>query len=95
MYTKSYFVYILTNFTRTVLYIGVTNNLPRRLKEHELGMREGFSKKYNVKDLIYFENTSDIHSALEREKQLKGWTRKRKLELIKRINRELKTLEIM
>lgn len=95
MYTKSYFIYILTNHARTVLYIGMTNNLQRRLLEHERGFIEGFTKRYHVIDLIFFEETPDVHSALAREKQLKGWTRKRKIELIKKTNVRLETLLII
>ncbi len=94
MYTKSYFVYILTNHARSVLYIGVTNNLYRRLYEHEQGLVEGFTKQYYVKDLIFFEETANIHSALTREKQLKGWKRERKIALIKKMNVSLETLKI-
>lgn len=95
MYTKSYFIYILTNHARTVLYIGMTNNLQRRLLEHEQGLIGGFTKRYHVTDLIFFEETPDVHSALAREKQLKGWTRKRKIELIKKTNVRLETLLVV
>ena len=66
-----YFVYFLTNWDDSVLYIGVTGNLPRRLYEHRMGLVEGFTKKYNVHKLVYFEETSDVYSAISREKQLK------------------------
>ncbi|NBS70392.1 hypothetical protein EBT31_15995, partial [bacterium] len=75
-------------------YIGVTSNLEKRIKEHELGMVDGFSKRYHANNLIYFEHTSDIYSAITREKQLKGWTRKRKIELIKRKNAKLETISL-
>ena len=81
-----YFVYILSNWDDSVLYIGVTGNLPKRLYEHRTGLVEGFTKKYNVHKLVYFEQTSDIRAALEREKQLKGWRRSKKNWLIETMN---------
>jgi len=89
---REYYVYILSNWNRRVLYIGVTNDLERRIYEHKTGMIKGFTKKYNVHDLVYYETTDDIGVAIAREKQLKGWRRERKLELIKTINPEIKTL---
>ncbi|MEK7592298.1 MAG: GIY-YIG nuclease family protein [Patescibacteria group bacterium] len=80
-----YYVYILTNKSAT-LYIGVTNNLERRLYEHKHKYLEGFTKKYNINTLIYFEEYSDPIEAIAREKQLKGWSRKKKIYLIKSIN---------
>ena len=65
-----------------MLYIGVTSNLPRRLYEHKHGLAEGFTKKYNVHKLVYFESTTDAYSAIEREKQLKKWRREKKNNLI-------------
>ena len=79
-----YFVYMLTNWDDSVLYIGVTSNLPRRLYEHRNGLVEGFTKKYNVHKLVYFEETSDVYAAISREKQLKKWNRSKKNELIKK-----------
>ncbi len=76
--SRHYFVYILTNNLKTVLYIGVTNDLERRLWEHKNGEVDGFTKKYNVKYLMYFEETGDVESAIRREKQLKGWSRAKK-----------------
>ena len=81
-----YFVYILTNWDDSVLYIGVTSNLPRRLYEHRNGLVDGFSKKYNVHKLVYFEETSDVYAAISREKQLKKWRRDKKIALIQRMN---------
>ena len=69
---RQYYVYILTNKTNEVLYIGVTNNLVRRIFEHKNKLVEGFTKKYNLSKLVYYEVTNDINSALEREKQLKN-----------------------
>ena len=73
---------ILSNLTNSTLYVGMTNNLIRRLDEHKSGVVEGFTKKYKVHKLVYFESTSDINSAIEREKQLKLWSRKKKEFLI-------------
>ena len=83
---KEYYVYILTNRNRTVLYIGITHDLKRRLHEHENHLLEGFSDKYNVTNLVYFETYHCPKEAIAREKQLKGWTRARKEELINRMN---------
>ena len=81
---NSYYVYILTNKTNSVIYIGITNNLLRRLYEHKNKLLEGFTKKYNVNKLVYFEQTSDINEAIKREKILKKWNREWKIELIKK-----------
>lgn len=91
MITKEYFVYIMTNRSGT-LYIGVTNNLQRRIYEHKRKLVSGFTSKYNINRLIYFEATSDILEAISREKQLKGLTRKKKLDLIKTTNPTLADL---
>ena len=87
-----YFVYILSNWNDSVLYIGVTGNLPRRLYEHRNHLVDGFSNKYNTEKLVYFEETTDVYSAISREKQLKGWTRKKKNDLIAKMNPEWKDL---
>lgn len=84
--TKQGFVYIVSNPRRTVLYIGVTSNLERRLQQHKSRAIDGFSKKYNCTDLVWWQQGDSIVSAIEREKQLKGWTRKRKNELIDKQN---------
>jgi putative endonuclease len=76
---------ILTNISKT-LYIGVTNNLERRLYEHKHKLIVGFTKKYNLTILVYFEVTADVLSALEHEKQIKGWTREKKIALIEERN---------
>ena len=81
-----YYVYILSNWDDSVLCIGVTNNLSRRLYEHRNHLADGFTSKYNVHKLVYFESTSDVRSAIEREKQLKGWRRSKKDELITKTN---------
>ena len=77
-----YYVYILTNRYNTVLYIGVTNDLRRRVYEHTHGLTPGFTSKYNVHKLVYFEETGDVTAALQREKQLKGLTRSKKNALV-------------
>ena len=89
-----YFVYILSNWDDSVLYIGVTSDLEKRLYEHRNHLVDGFTKKYNVHKLVYFEESSDIKSAIAREKQLKGWTRRKKNELIKKNNPEWKDLSL-
>ena len=83
---KKFYVYILTNTGQTVLYIGVTNDLPRRIGEHKASLIEGFTKRYKVWKLIYFEEFGDIKYAIAREKQLKGWVRVKKENLIKSVN---------
>ncbi len=80
-----YYVYIMTNKSGT-LYIGVTNNLNRRVYEHKEKLIRGFTARYNLSKLVYFETCYDINQAIVREKQLKGWLRKKKIELIEKIN---------
>lgn len=87
----AYYIYILGN-ERPTLYIGVTNNIIRRIYEHKKGLVDGFSKKYYLKKLLYFEVFNDINSALIREKQIKHWNREWKLNLIKNVNPTLKDL---
>ena len=82
---KQFYVYIMSSANR-VLYIGVTNNLERRIFEHKNKLMEGFTAKYNVTKLVYLEETSDVRAAIEREKQLKGWKRARKIALIEDTN---------
>ena len=74
------------------MYIGVTGNLPRRLYEHRNGLVEGFTKKYNVHKLVYYENTGDVYSAISREKQLKKWRREKKNQLIEMMNPQWRDL---
>jgi len=81
-----YFVYILTNKYNKVLYVGVTNNLVRRLYEHKKKIIKGFTRRYNVDKLVYYESTDDINEAIKREKQIKGWLRIKKINLIQRNN---------
>ncbi|MEK7617088.1 MAG: GIY-YIG nuclease family protein [Patescibacteria group bacterium] len=91
---NSYYVYILTNKNNTTLYIGVTNNLERRIYEHKNELIDGFTKKYKLKKLIYFEECSQVNDALVREKQLKNWHREWKLNLIKNTNPTLRDLSV-
>jgi putative endonuclease len=81
-----YYVYILTNWSNNVLYVGITNNLKRRCYEHRHKIIKGFTEKYNLYKLVHFDTTNDIKEAIKREKQLKGWTRSKKIELIENKN---------
>ena len=81
-----YYIYILTNKTNSVVYIGVTNDLHRRLQEHKREAIEGFTKKYHLHKLVYLEEYSEINAAIAREKQLKKWTRAKKNQLIETKN---------
>lgn len=83
---RSYVVYILASKPKGTLYVGVTSNLLKRVWEHKEKLVEGFTKKYNVSKLVYFEQTNSIGSALQREKQLKNWQRVWKIELIEKNN---------
>ncbi len=83
---KDDFVYIMANRLRTALYIGVTGNLVHRVWEHRQGVVQGFTEKYRCHDLVYFESCSDVRSAITREKQLKGWRRTKKDELVQSSN---------
>ncbi len=86
---KSYYVYIMTNKSKT-LYTGVTNNLERRVYEHKNKLVPGFTNKYNITKLVYYEETNDVQAALAREKQIKGWLRSKKIALIESENPEWK-----
>lgn len=90
---KKYYIYILTNHSKT-LYIGMTGDLRRRIAEHKEGRGGEFTRKYQVKQLIYFEEYDDVRYAIERETRLKGWTRKKKLDLIATMNPEWKEIEM-
>ena len=90
--SKTYYVYILASKRNGTLYIGVTNDLQRRIYEHKQNVTSGFTQKYRVHTLVYFEETRDIDAALQREKQLKKWNRKWKLELIEKLNPEWKDI---
>jgi putative endonuclease len=84
---KTYYVYLITNWNNKVLYIGVTNNLERRLYEHKNKLIKGFTEKYNISKLVYFEQTCDIYSAITREKEIKQWRREKKNNLIESKNK--------
>ena len=88
---NDYYVYIMTNKSGT-LYTGVTNNLRRRVAQHKSKVSSSFTQKYNINKIVYFEATSDIYSAITREKQIKGWIRKKKIALIESVNPEWKDL---
>ena len=90
---RRYYVYILTNTKRT-LYVGVTNNLVRRLYEHKHKLVKGFTEKYNLTYLVYYDETTNVISAIEREKQIKGWRRSKKIELIESVNPKWKDLAV-
>ena len=89
---RTYYVYLLTNWNNTVMYVGVTNNLQRRIHEHKNKLVEGFTKKYNVDKLVYLEECSDIKTAIEREKQIKNWRREKKDALVASMNPDWKDL---
>ena len=83
---KNYYVYIVSNKPRGTLYIGMTNNLVRRVYEHRDGLIDGFTRKYNLKRLVYFEVFNRVEDAIHREKRLKKWNRQWKIELIEKVN---------
>ena len=87
-----FYTYILTNWNHRVMYVGITNQLERRLYEHQHELNDGFTKKYHVHQLVYFETTEDVKAAIAREKQIKGWTRARKNALVEQMNPEWKDL---
>ncbi|MBU0672190.1 MAG: GIY-YIG nuclease family protein [Candidatus Margulisbacteria bacterium] len=91
-FNKTYYVYILASKRNGTLYIGITNNLKRRIFEHKKKIIKGFTKKYDVTQLVYFEQYSDVREALTREKRLKKWNRAWKLELIEANNPQWKDL---
>lgn len=86
MKTGYYFVYILTNQRDKLLYVGVTNDLKRRLYEHKNGLCDGFTKQYHIDKLVYFKSCQDPEAAIRREKQLKKWRREKKIALIEGMN---------
>ncbi len=89
---KHGYVYIMSNFKRTTFYIGVTNNLLRRVMEHREGKIPGFTQRYKLKYLVYYEESDSIKVAIAREKQLKNWHREWKTNLIKSMNPEMRDL---
>ncbi|WP_449417989.1 GIY-YIG nuclease family protein [Phormidium nigroviride] len=90
--SKNYYIYIMTNKYNTVLYTGVTNNLQRRVYEHKSKLIDGFTKKYNIIKLVYYEIFEDIYNAIAREKQIKGGSRQKKIDLVNSFNQEWKDL---
>lgn len=89
---KTYYVYIMTNKNNNVLYTGITNNLERRVFEHRNKFIKGFTEKYNINKLVYYEETDDVGEAIYREKQLKNWHRQWKVNLINSFNKEWRDL---
>ncbi len=89
---KQYFVYILASKRNGTLYLGITNNLLKRVHEHKNNLIEGFTKKYNVHTLVYYEIYNDIYDAIAREKRVKKWKRRWKIELIEKFNPEWEDL---
>ena len=89
---KTYYVYIMTNHKKGTLYTGVTNDLERRIYEHKLKLVPGFTQKYGLNRLVFYEDTDDVSAAISREKQIKGWLRKKKIALIESMNPEWRDL---
>ena len=92
MLDRQYCVYIITNKHNTVLYTGVTNNLPKRIYQHRNKLVDGFTKKYNVDKLVYYEIYNDVKSAIAREKQIKSGSRENKIELVNSFNKAWRDL---
>ena len=92
MAERTYYVYIMTNKRHTVLYTGVTSNLPKRVWEHKEKVVEGFTRRYNVSKLVYYEACGDALGAIAREKQIKAGSRRKKIDLINGMNREWRDL---
>ena len=89
-----YYVYIMASNSNSTIYIGMTNDLKRRCAEHKSDLIDGFTKKYQVHKLVYFEKTLDVNAAIAREKQLKKWNRSKKNKLIETLNPEWKDLSV-
>ena len=89
---KLYYVYILTTSKNSVLYTGITNDLVRRVYEHKHNLVKGFTQRYNVHKLVYYDSVDDVIAAIEREKQIKSWVRKKKIELINKFNPDWRDL---
>jgi len=90
--SKQYYVYIMTNKRNTVLYVGVTNDLIRRIYQHKEKLADGFTTKYNIVKLVYYEVFEDIQNAIVREKQIKAGSRQKKVQLVNGINKEWRDL---
>lgn len=86
MTDRTYYVYLLTNWNNKVIYVGITNDLERRIYEHKEKFLKGFTEKYNVNKLVYYEQTPDINAALNREKEIKKWRREKKNRLVVNTN---------
>jgi putative endonuclease len=95
MAKKRFYVYLLTNYHNTVIYTGVTNNLERRILEHKNKVNRGFTSKYNVYKLVYFEEFKYILNAIAREKQIKAGSRAKKISLIESVNKEWRELQVV
>jgi putative endonuclease len=91
MPTRSYYVYLMTHPSRT-LYVGVTNDLERRVYQHKQKQIPGFTAKYNITQLVYYEDTGDVLAAITREKTIKGWLRAKKIALVESVNPQWKDL---
>ncbi len=91
---KDFYVYIAVNRHNNVMYVGVTNDLVRRMYEHKTGKIDGFTKRYNINKLVYFEQTSDVLAAISREKAIKKWRREKKDMLVKSVNPEWADLSL-
>ncbi len=92
MYSKTYYVYILTTKYNRVLYVGMTDDLERRILEHKNKAHNGFTARYSADKLVYFEESDDVGEIIAREKQIKGWLRKKKIDLIIEDNPEWQDL---
>jgi len=92
---RHYYLYVLTNWNNRVIYIGVTNDLERRVFEHKNKLVKGFTEKYNVNKLVYFEETGDVNAALTREKEIKKWRREKKDALVTNSNPQWTELKIL
>lgn len=88
---REYYVYIMTNRSKT-LYTGMTNNIVQRVRQHKEHINDGFTTKYNIDRLVYYEQFGDVHAAIAREKEIKGWLRIKKIELIVSVNPQWKDL---
>jgi putative endonuclease len=83
---RKYYVYLLTNWNNKVIYVGMTSDLQKRIYEHKHKQVKGFTEKYNINKLVYYEETTDVHAALAREKEIKKWRREKKDNLVKTMN---------
>jgi putative endonuclease len=91
---RKYYIYLITNWNNKVMYVGVTNNLEKRIYEHKNKLVKGFTEKYNINKLVYFEETEDVISAIEREKEIKKWRREKKNQLVNLVNPDWRDLSL-